>query len=165
MRGEYFIHFCWCSCIIQHRWDYLEILPTLYTWLCIPDCTLTWLVSSSSKDSNLAIGASSVDLNSHDSVVPASDPLESSLLVDLQPSSSYWEEESEDGKSYLCNLGGRSVVLTGGAKERSDWSVITLPWGATNRVTPFYLSLEGWVTLVPTFRTHNDYFLMLGQHR
>ena len=55
----------------------------------------TWLDSSSSKDSSLAIGASSVDLNSHDSVVHTSEPLESSLLLDFHPSSEYCKKHNQ----------------------------------------------------------------------
>ena len=75
----------------------------------------TWLDSSSSNDSSLAMGASSVDLNSQDSVVPASEPLESSRFDAFQPSSEYWEEEDEEGNRRLCSLGGRSDVLQGRA--------------------------------------------------
>ena len=51
------------------------------------------------------MGASRVDLNSQDSVVPVSEP----RVLGLQPSSEYCEDEDDEGKSRRCSRGGRSV--------------------------------------------------------
>ena len=75
------------------------------------------------------MGASRVDLNSQDSVVPASDPRESSLLLALHPSSEYCEDEDEDGKRRLCSRGGRSDVREGTVSPSSPSGVkeVVLP--------------------------------------
>ena len=94
------------------------------------------------------MGASRVDLNSQDSVVPASEPRESSRFEAFQPSSEYWEDEDDEGKSRRWSRGGRSDDVRSGGGSGSPHvkgrdlrsppligSVITPSYSTTTNVT------------------------------
>ena len=93
------------------------------------------------------MGASWVDLNSQDSVVPGvvtavSEHLESSLLADFHPSSSHCEEESEEGKRRRASFGGRSGLLC--EHVGSVWPVSSQVWEVNNNIFTRQSRLFTW---------------------